>query len=139
MVKETLSIVNGAAKAKEVSLEADLRQCDNPVPMDGSRIKQVLINLIMNAIQASPKGESVMVNLHRQKREIIFDVVDCGSGIPPNQRSEIFSPFFTTKKEGTGLGLPIVKKIVDAHKGRIEVLDNPGAGVTFRVVLPVAA
>ncbi|MFZ0930111.1 MAG: ATP-binding protein [Syntrophobacteraceae bacterium] len=48
------------------------------------------------------------------------------------------SPFFTTKKEGTGLGLPIVKKIVDAHKGRIEVLDNPGAGVTFRVVLPIA-
>ena len=139
MVKETLSIVNGAAKAKDVTLETDLRQCDSPVPMDGSRIKQVLINLIMNAIQASPKGEIVMVNLHRQKGEIIFDVVDCGSGIPPNQRSEIFSLFFTTKKEGTGLGLPIVKKIVDAHKGRIEVLDNPGAGVTFRVVLPIAA
>jgi len=139
MVKETLSIVNSAAEAKEVSLEADLRQCDKPVPMDGWRIKQVLINLIMNAIQASPKGESVMVNLHRQKGEIIFEVVDCGSGIPPNQRSEIFSLFFTTKKEGTGLGLPIVKKIVDAHKGRIEVLDNPGAGVTFRVVLPIAA
>ena len=120
-------------------MEANLRQCDNPVPMDGWRIKQVLINLIMNAIQASPKGEIVMVNLHRQKREIIFDVVDCGSGISTDQRSEIFSPFFTTKKEGTGLGLSIVKKIVDAHKGRIEVLDNPGAGVTFRVVLPIAA
>ncbi len=139
MVKETLSIVNSVAEAKDVSLEANLRQCDNPVPMDGWRIKQVLINLIMNAIQASPKGEIVMVNLHRQKREIIFDVVDCGSGISPDQRSEIFSPFFTTKKEGTGLGLSIVKKIVEAHKGRIEVLDNPGAGVTFRVVLPIAA
>jgi len=139
MVKETLSIVNSEAKAKEVSLEADLRQCDNPVPMDGLRIKQVLINLLMNAIQASPRGEVVMVNLHRQKGEIIFEVVDCGSGIPPDQRSEIFSLFFTTKKEGTGLGLPIVKRIVDAHRGRIEVLDNPGAGVTFRVVLPIAA
>jgi two-component system phosphate regulon sensor histidine kinase PhoR len=139
MVKETLSIINSAAEAKEVSLEANLRQCDKPVPMDGWRIKQVLINLIMNAIQASPKGEIVMVNLHREKREVIFDVVDCGSGISPDQRSEIFSPFFTTKKEGTGLGLSIVKKIVDAHKGRIEVLDNPGAGVTFRVVLPIAA
>ena len=139
MVKETLSIVNSAAEARDVTLEANLRQCDNAVPMDGWRIKQVLINLIMNAIQASPKGEIVMVNLHRQKREIIFDVVDCGSGISHDQRSEIFSPFFTTKKEGTGLGLSIVKKIVDAHKGRIEVLDNPGAGVTFRVVLPIAA
>jgi signal transduction histidine kinase len=139
MVEETLSIVNSAAEAKEVSLEANLRQCDKTVPMDGWRIKQVLINLIMNAIQASPKGEIVMVNLHREKCEVIFDVVDCGSGISPDQRSEIFSPFFTTKKEGTGLGLSIVKKIVDAHKGRIEVLDNPGAGVTFRVVLPIAA
>ncbi len=139
MVKETLSIVNSAAEAKEVSLEAHLRQCDKPVPMDGWRIKQVLINLIMNAIQASPKGEIVVINLNREKREVIFDVVDCGSGISPDQRSEIFSPFFTTKKEGTGLGLSIVKKIVDAHKGRIEVLDNPGAGVTFRVVLPIAA
>jgi signal transduction histidine kinase/DNA-binding response OmpR family regulator len=139
MVRETLSIVNSAAEAKEVSLAANLRQCDSPVPMDGPRMKQVLINLISNAIQASPKGKTVMVNLYRQKREIIFEVVDCGSGIPLDRRSEIFTPFFTTRKEGTGLGLPIVKKIVDAHKGCVEVLDNPDAGMTFRVVLPIAA
>ena len=139
IVIETLSIVNGAAEAKDVSLEANLCQCDSPVSMDGLRMRQVLINLISNAIQASPRGETVMVNLHRQRHEIIFDVVDCGCGIPLNKRSEIFAPFFTTRKEGTGLGLPIVQKIVDAHKGRIEVLDNPGVGVTFRVVLPVAA
>lgn len=138
-VKETLSIVKGVAEAKEVLLEANLCQCDCPVCMDGAPMKQVLINLISNAIQASPKGETVMVNLHRRKREIIFDVVDCGCGIPLDKRSEIFSPFVTTKREGTGLGLPIVKKIVEAHDGRVEVLDNPGAGVTFRVVLPAVA
>jgi len=139
IVKETIEIVADEAQRKKVKVDAHLSQCDSLVSMDAMRMRQALINLVMNAIQATPKGEIVMVKLHRQKGEIIFDVVDCGSGIPLNQRSEIFSPFFTTKKEGTGLGLPIVKKIVDAHKGRLEILDNPDAGLTFRVLLPIAA
>ncbi len=139
LVKETLSIVSSMAEERQVYLDANLRQCDTPVPVDATRMKQVLINLVMNAIQASPKGEVVKVSVHRYKRDTIFDVADCGCGIPFEKRSEIFSPFFTTKQEGTGLGLPIVKKIIDAHKGHLEILDNPEAGVTFRVVLPMAA
>ncbi len=139
LVKETLSIVSSAAEERQVYLDANLRQCDTSVSLDATRMKQVLINLVMNAIQASPKGEVVKVSVHLHKRGTIFDVADCGCGIPFEKRSEIFSPFFTTKKEGTGLGLPIVKKIIDAHKGHLEILDNPESGVTFRVVLPMAA
>jgi signal transduction histidine kinase len=67
-----------------------------------------------------------------------IEVIDRGCGIPCDDRKEVFSPFFTTKKEGTGLGLPIVKKIVEAHHGKVEILDNPEKGVTFRTLIPVS-
>ncbi len=136
MVKEILSIVGGVADEKQVTLSANLRHCESRVTMDSTRMRQVLVNLIINAIQATPEGKIVGVNLHQTREHVVFDVIDCGSGIPRDQRTRVFFPFFTTKKEGTGLGLPIVKKIVDAHKGRVEILDNPQAGVTFRVTLP---
>ncbi len=136
LVKETLSVVQKAAEDNGILLEANLRECSG-VALDTARMKQALINLLMNGVQASPAGTTVRINLHRQGREVIFDVTDCGCGIPFEKRAEIFSPFFTTKKNGTGLGLPIVKKIVDAHNGRLEIRDNPDRGVTFRVALPV--
>ncbi len=100
------------------------------------RTEQVLINLLMNAVQASPEGETVIVSTSQEGGYVRIDVTDCGCGIPHEQKEEIFTPFFTTKKEGTGLGLAIVKKIIQAHEGDLEVLDNPEQGVTFRVLLP---
>lgn len=136
LVKETLSVVQKAAEENGVLLEADLRECSS-VALDSARMKQALINLLMNGVQASPGGTRVRINLHRHGRNVIFDIIDGGCGIPFEKRAEIFSPFFTTKKNGTGLGLPIVKKIIEAHNGRMEIRDNPDRGVTFRVVLPV--
>jgi signal transduction histidine kinase len=101
------------------------------------RIKQVLINLVVNAVQASPEAETVMVACHQEQGRIVIDVRDLGSGIAKDRRELVFSPFFTTKKEGTGLGLPIVKKIAEAHEGSLEILDNSDRGVTFRVILPL--
>jgi signal transduction histidine kinase len=101
------------------------------------RMKQVFINLVTNAIQASPKGGEVVVSNYANGNSLAIDVSDCGCGIPTDKRLEIFSPFFTTKKEGTGLGLPIVKKIVEAHRGSVEIFDNPGKGITFRVTIPI--
>ena len=73
-------------------------------PMDAGRMKQVLINLVINAIQASPAGETVMVRSALGERNITIEVVDHGGGIPPDQKENIFVPFFTTKKEGVGIG-----------------------------------
>jgi PAS domain S-box-containing protein len=139
MVKEAIEIVADEAHTKNVRVNAHLSQCENPVSMDAIRMKQALINLVMNAIQATPTGRVVSVNLSRSGQEVVFDIIDRGDGIPLEDRCKVFSPFFTTKKEGTGLGLSIVKKIVEAHEGRLEILDNSGAGLTFRVLLPVAA
>jgi signal transduction histidine kinase len=99
----------------------------------------VLINLLLNAVQASPTGQSVSVCCRESGGSICIEVADCGCGIPPESSAKVFSPFFTTKKEGTGLGLSIVSKIVEAHQGRIEILDNRGRGTIFRVEIPFPA
>ena len=108
-----------------------------PVSFDVMRMKQALINLLMNAIQASPEGETVTVSTYQKGSYIGIDLSDNGCGIPHRQREEIFAPFSTTKKEGTGLGLPIAKKIIEAHDGRLEILDNTERGTTFRVLVPM--
>ena len=69
--------------------------------------------------------------------DLVVDIADRGSGIASEIKKDIFLPFFTTRKEGTGLGLPIVKKIIEAHKGSLEVLDKPTKGAIFRMRLPL--
>jgi len=137
LIQESLAVVETVAKARQVKIQSHFLGQIAPVPLDGMRIKQVLINLVVNAVQASPDGETVMVACHQERSRIVIDVRDLGSGITEDRRELIFSPFFTTKKEGTGLGLPIVKKIVEAHNGSLEILDNPDRGVTLRVILPL--
>jgi two-component system sensor histidine kinase HydH len=96
---------------------------------------QVLINA-GNAVEASPAGSTVSVCTAQKGTDLLVEVVDAGPGIPPGDRETIFRPFFTTKKKGSGLGLPIAMKIVEAHGGRLEMVNNPDRGVTARVVLP---
>jgi signal transduction histidine kinase len=95
----------------------------------------VIWNLLRNAIQASSADQMVRVKLHDDARSVIIDIVDHGAGIPPSMRERIFDAFVTTRSQGVGIGLAVVKQIVDAHGGTIEVLDTSGGGSTFRVVL----
>jgi signal transduction histidine kinase len=97
----------------------------------------VIVNLLLNAVQASPAGGTVTVRTGRAGGSVIVEVIDNGCGIREDQRERIFDPFFTTKKEGTGLGLPIVRKIVDAHGWTLEVFNNRDKGVVSRIRLMV--
>ena len=124
-----------AAKAGVV-LKMELDESLPALEVDVSKLRQVLMNLIVNAIQASPAGEEIRVRTLRTKLEEIVEITDCGCGIPEGEREKIFQPFFTTKKEGAGLGLAIVKKIVEAHGGRITFHANNNIGTTFVVALP---
>lgn len=137
IIKESLAVVEEIAAVKKVKLESFADDRLPVVMCDAMRIKQLLINLLTNAIESSPEGAPVSLKASQNEAGLLIDVVDCGAGIPHRQRQHIFDPFFTTKAHGTGLGLPIVKKIVDAHQGVLEILDNPDRGVTFRVVLPL--
>jgi len=138
LVAECLAIVAPMAKEKKIKLCSRL---DSGTPalvnLDFMRMKQVLINLLTNAIQASLEGEDVIIGFDTKGANLLINVIDYGCGIPPDKRQEIFSPFYTSKKEGTGLGLAIVKKIIEAHHGHIEITDNFGKGTTFRVEIPI--
>jgi len=111
-----------------------------PVEGDAELLRQVLWNLVRNAVQATPRGGTVRINLLSQVRHretyVVVSVSDTGAGIDPAHLGRIFHPFFTSKEGGTGLGLAISHRIVQFHKGFIEVRSTPGAGSTFTVFLP---
>jgi signal transduction histidine kinase len=112
-----------------------------PVPADARMLRQALINLVVNAIQATPKGGRVRLEAtpvrEGDRAHACIEVIDEGPGIPANMVDHIFQPFFTTKATGTGLGLAVVKRIVDAHRGDVAFRSAPGQGTTFTVRLPI--
>ncbi len=136
LIEESLAVVHDLAEQKQVRIQCAPATLPH-ISMDCMRMKQVIINLVINAIEASPQGEAVVVSSFREANNIIVDVRDRGDGIPADKKDTIFSPFFTTKKEGTGLGLPIARKIIDAHLGRLEMFTAPEKGIVFRVSLPL--
>jgi len=111
-----------------------------PVEGDAELLRQVLWNLVRNAIQASSRGGTVRIELYSQVRHrephVVVSVTDKGPGIDPAHLGKIFHPFFTSKEGGTGLGLAISQRIVQFHKGFLEVRSTPGSGSTFSVFLP---
>jgi signal transduction histidine kinase len=137
LADQSVTALSEMARERKVQVRSKISPHLPEVFLDPLRLKQVLLNLLLNAIEASPEGETVELDIYPKRREIIIDVRDQGCGLPPGKKEEIFSPFFTTKSKGTGLGLPIAKKIVEAYEGMLEVLENPVKGVTFRVIIPM--
>jgi signal transduction histidine kinase len=112
---------------------------DRKLPLiqaDPNQIQQILVNLLKNAMQATSRGGTITLQTGERADEIFICVSDTGAGIPQEQINRLFEPFYTTKKKGTGLGLMIVRRIVRAHSGRIELESEPGRGTTFRIWLP---
>jgi signal transduction histidine kinase len=106
---------------------------------DPGQLRQVLWNLIKNAVQFSPRGAEVLLRVRSGEHDApIIEVIDHGPGIAPEDLEHVFDVFFTRRRHGVGLGLALVKQIVDAHGGRVEVETQVGAGTTFRVMLPPA-
>lgn len=136
LVKETIVLTRAIASKRGVTLLCELSDNLQPVFVDGMKLKQVLVNLVTNAIEASPEGETVTVKAFLRRKNLHIEVMDCGCGISLDQRQGVFLPFFTTKTEGTGLGLDIAKKIVESHGGRIEIVDNAVKGLIFNAVIP---
>jgi signal transduction histidine kinase len=138
---ETLKQMESQIAAAAISLETDVPALDGHVWADPQKLRQVFINLILNAISATPAGGKIAVGLAQrtENHERYWEVriSDTGSGIASEYRDKIFEPFFTQKSTGSGLGLAIVKSIVQEHGGRVEVASELGRGSTFTVVLPV--
>jgi signal transduction histidine kinase len=135
VIKQSLVIISDFADERKVKVEWQFSQDLPLVSIDVARMKQALINLLMNAVEASSEGQAVTVQSYKRWRNLIVDVSDQGCGVPVEKREGIFSPFFTTKEHGTGLGLPITKRIVEAHNGSLGVLENRQKGAIFRIML----
>lgn len=121
----------------EISLRKNVADQLPPLEGDPELLKQMLLNLVMNAIQATPDRGDVIVSASRKETSLLIRVQDHGCGIAPELMDKIFDPFFTTKEGGTGLGLPVAHQIVQQHGGILTAEPNPDGGITFSALLPI--
>jgi len=136
VIREEQALMQEAAKEKGITIVDSLQSDLPPVEADRNQMKQVLVNLIKNAMEAIEDEGSIILATGVTEGQIWFSVHDTGKGIDPESLAKIFDPFFTTKDKGTGLGLAVINKIVIDHQGTIEVESTPGEGSTFTVKLP---
>jgi two-component system, NtrC family, sensor histidine kinase HydH len=116
--------------------DVDASDAPDAWPMDVSRIRQALVNVLLNARQASPNGNRPHVRVAAEKGSLVFEVHDRGPGLPAGSETRIFDPFFTTRTNGTGLGLAVARRVAEMHGGRISARNHPDGGAIFRIALP---
>jgi two-component system, sporulation sensor kinase E len=136
VVERTVALLRPELENRGLTVKTTLARQLQPAALDAGQIQQVLVNLIKNAMQAMTRGGTLTLQTGQAAEGVWVSVTDTGGGIPQEQINRIFEPFYTTKKNGTGLGLMIVQRIVRAHGGRIEVQSHVGQGTSFRVWLP---
>jgi signal transduction histidine kinase len=130
------TLVASEAKGKEIALELSLVAIP-PVRGDREQLRQVFLNLLLNALQATPAGGRITITAAHDERNVEILFSDTGAGISPADQEKIFDPFFTTKEGGTGLGLAVTRRIIAGHGGNIAVKSREGQGTTMKIVLPV--
>jgi signal transduction histidine kinase len=141
IVREGVSLVQRELASNQVSLRMELAPALPPILGDRVQLQQVIINLVMNGIEAMQSIDDRPRELEirsgqDESRQVHLAVADCGVGIRVEDSDRLFSPFFTTKVSGLGMGLSICRSIVEAHGGRLSVASREGPGATFRFVLP---
>lgn len=139
LLEDTLRLIRQDAVERGVSVHLETEDRIPPVAIDPDRMRQVILNLCLNGLEAMPDGGELTLALHTVASEerLRLEVRDTGRGISPEALPHIFDPYFTTKGQGTGLGLATVHKIIEAHGGSIFVASDPGQGTVFRLLLPV--
>ena len=128
-----------AASGDRIALAREVPDALPLIPMDPRLVRQAVLNVALNAVQAMPDGGTLTVRVRLVADSAVLELADTGPGIPADVHRRLFEPFFTTKATGTGLGLAVVKRILDEHRGRVEVRSaGAGGGTVFALVLPLA-
>ncbi len=137
IVDEVIDFVTPEVKQKNILI---LKSYDTDLPLcrvDSNLIKQAILNVVINAEQAMENGGELMIRTTRNKKHVQIDITDTGTGVPKDILNKIFQVYFSTKKTGTGLGLPTTKRIIEEHKGTISVQSEEGKGTNFSIKLPI--
>jgi signal transduction histidine kinase len=137
LVRDLIDFFRPQAQAANVRLHTSLCSEEPLCPLDPNLIKQALLNLMLNAVQAMPDGGDLIIRTHVDQNRVYLDVADTGSGVSASAASHIFEAYYTTKKGGTGLGLATTRRIIEEHRGHISFTSEPGKGTNFRLDLPL--
>jgi C4-dicarboxylate-specific signal transduction histidine kinase len=142
VVQETLALLSHHTNAKQIATDVDLPADACIVAGDQVLLQQVLVNLVMNAIEAMadtpPNRRRLTVQCRALDHSAVVSVRDAGTGLPANVNGQLFEPFITTKTTGMGIGLTIARSIADAHRGSLDACNNLDGGATFTLTLPAA-
>jgi len=137
VVRDLVDLVEPQARKNDVKIEVKLAEKIPLITGDAAQLKQALLNLVLNAIHAMPDGGALtLTTTALPQRFVRVTVADTGHGIAKDALAKVFDLFYTTKPEGSGLGLPTVQRIVSSHGGRIDVTSDVGRGTTFELVFP---
>ncbi len=136
LMEDVISLIGPEIAEKNITL---VREFGEPLELfvDPNRIRDALLNIMKNAVQAIGTNGTIMLRTYRKNKFCVLEIKDTGPGIGQEDLPFIFDPFYTTKKGGTGLGLTVTHRIIEEHEGNIEVESRPGAGSTFRVLIPL--
>jgi signal transduction histidine kinase len=139
VIREMFVLLYSEANRYSIPMRTELAEGLPKVMADRVQLQQVFMNLMLNGIDAmkGTTGErELTVKSEAGDAQLLISVSDTGVGLPPEQANQIFSAFFTTKENGTGMGLPISRSIIESHGGRLWAVDNSGPGTTFQFTLP---
>lgn len=145
LLDRVVDLYSNEIEAKRTTVVRDYARDVPPIQVDENAIYRAFVNLVKNALEAMPSRGHLTLRIdwaesptrREYHRHVRIEIEDTGGGIPLPERERIFNPFYTTKEGGTGLGLAVTHKIIEEHRGTIDVASAPGVGTTFRVVLPV--
>jgi len=143
LVEEVAGLVRAKAEQQGVRLIVRMspetngnHSLDTHIQADADQLKTCFSNLTINAVQAMPEGGALTITLHPRSSNVEVEFADTGHGIAPESLEHLFEPYFTTKDDGTGLGLALVRVTLETHRGTISVTETPGGGATFVIVFP---
>jgi signal transduction histidine kinase len=136
IIDATCSLLADQLKSKNVELVKDLHLGNEKTFIDAAQTKQVFLNVIQNAVDSLEHHGRITIRTEAEDARVRIDISDTGTGMSAEVQESIFLPFFTTKPDGTGLGLAVSRKIVEDHGGDIQVQSTLGAGTTFSIFLP---
>jgi signal transduction histidine kinase len=138
LMREIVDLARPQATAANIHVLVQQQADGIEVRVDRDLLKQAVLNVVVNAMQAMPEGGALTFESSVNEDTAEIRISDTGSGIPPELRDKIFRLYFTTKNEGSGIGLAMTFRIIQLHDGTIDFTSEPGKGTTFLIRLPIA-